>query len=93
MKMIRQEAGSYYLDVEEIAERERPAINTLPEYLESWRARGGGLNLALTPTPLLKRAGVIGEGPRASHRRPSQSGGGALGDQESTKTDSRPPVR
>ncbi len=35
MKLIRQEAGSYYLDVEEIAERERPAINTLPEYAES----------------------------------------------------------
>ena len=41
MKLIRQEAGSYYLDVEEIAERERPPMVSLPEYTES--------RLALTP--------------------------------------------
>ncbi len=35
MKLIRQEAGSYYLDVEEIAERERPAMVTVPEYTAS----------------------------------------------------------
>ncbi len=35
MKLIRYEAGSYFLDVEEIAERERPPILSLPEYTAS----------------------------------------------------------
>ncbi len=35
MKLIRYEAGSYYLDVEEIAERERPPMVSLPEYADS----------------------------------------------------------
>jgi glucosyl-3-phosphoglycerate synthase len=33
MKLIRYEQGSYSLDVEEIAERERPAMIELPQYL------------------------------------------------------------
>jgi glucosyl-3-phosphoglycerate synthase len=32
MKLIRYEEGGYYLDVEEVAERERPPMITLPEY-------------------------------------------------------------
>ncbi len=32
MKLIRYESGSYFLDVEEIAERERPPMAELPEY-------------------------------------------------------------
>lgn len=32
MKLIRYEAGNYFLDVEEIAERERPPMQTIPEY-------------------------------------------------------------
>ncbi len=34
MKLIRYEEGGYYLDVEEVAERERPPMITLTEYLE-----------------------------------------------------------
>jgi glycosyltransferase involved in cell wall biosynthesis/nucleotide-binding universal stress UspA family protein len=33
MKLIRYEQGSYSLDVEEIAERERPAMIEIPQYL------------------------------------------------------------
>ena len=32
MKLIRYESGGYFLDVEEIAERERPPMITVPEY-------------------------------------------------------------
>ncbi len=32
MKLIRFEGGSYYLDVEEVAERERPPMIEIPEY-------------------------------------------------------------
>jgi glucosyl-3-phosphoglycerate synthase len=34
MKLIRYEPGRLFLDVEEIAERERPPMADLPEYLE-----------------------------------------------------------
>lgn len=34
MKLIRHEPGRFYLDVEEIAERERPPMMELPEYKE-----------------------------------------------------------
>lgn len=32
MKLVRYERGSYYLDVEDVVERERPPMLTLPEY-------------------------------------------------------------
>ena len=32
MKLIRYEPGRFFLEVEKIAEHERPPINTLPEY-------------------------------------------------------------
>jgi len=32
MKVIRQEASGFFLEVEEVAERERPPMITLPEY-------------------------------------------------------------
>jgi glucosyl-3-phosphoglycerate synthase len=32
MKLIRSNEYGYWLDVEEIVERERPPMNTLPEY-------------------------------------------------------------
>jgi glucosyl-3-phosphoglycerate synthase len=35
MKLIRYEAGGYYLDLEEIAERERPPMLEVAEYLAS----------------------------------------------------------
>ena len=35
MKLIRHNPAGYFLDVEEIAERERPPMIELPEYLES----------------------------------------------------------
>jgi len=38
MKLIRYEAGAYFLDVEEIVEHERPPMLHVPEYLE-WRAK------------------------------------------------------
>jgi glucosyl-3-phosphoglycerate synthase len=34
MKLIRHEAGSYYLEVEEVAEQERPPMVEIPEYLQ-----------------------------------------------------------
>jgi glucosyl-3-phosphoglycerate synthase len=34
MKLIRYEAGSYFLDVEEIVERERPPMVHVPEYAQ-----------------------------------------------------------
>jgi glycosyltransferase involved in cell wall biosynthesis len=34
MKLIRHEAGSYYLDVEEVVEQERPPMLEIPEYQE-----------------------------------------------------------
>jgi glucosyl-3-phosphoglycerate synthase len=34
MKLIRHEPERFFLEVEKIAERERPPINTLPEYQE-----------------------------------------------------------
>jgi glucosyl-3-phosphoglycerate synthase len=37
MKLIRYEEGSFMLDVEEIAERDRPPMIELPEYLERSR--------------------------------------------------------
>jgi glycosyltransferase involved in cell wall biosynthesis/nucleotide-binding universal stress UspA family protein len=37
MKLIRYEEGGYFLDVEEIAERERPPMIKLPEYQEHLR--------------------------------------------------------
>ncbi len=39
MKMIRYAAGSYYLEVEEIVEHERPPMNQVPEYVA--RPRSG----------------------------------------------------
>jgi glucosyl-3-phosphoglycerate synthase len=35
MKLIRYTNGGYFLDVEEVAERERPPMINLPVYLES----------------------------------------------------------
>jgi glucosyl-3-phosphoglycerate synthase len=35
MKLIRYQNGEYFLDVEEIAEKHRPPMNTLPEYQET----------------------------------------------------------
>jgi len=40
MKLIRYEAGGYFLDVEEIAERERPPMVEVPEYLARQGKRG-----------------------------------------------------
>lgn len=37
MKLIRRDKGGYYLDVEEVAELERPPMNTLEAYLERVR--------------------------------------------------------
>lgn len=34
MKLIRYANGDYFLDVEEVAERERPPMIGIPEYLE-----------------------------------------------------------
>jgi glucosyl-3-phosphoglycerate synthase len=34
MKLIRHEAGAYYLDVEEVVEQERPPMVEIPEYLK-----------------------------------------------------------
>ncbi|MDR3573222.1 MAG: glucosyl-3-phosphoglycerate synthase [Anaerolineaceae bacterium] len=34
MKLIRHEGGSYYLDVEEVVEQERPPMLEIPEYLQ-----------------------------------------------------------
>ncbi len=34
MKLIRSADGGYYLDVEEVAELERPPMNSIPAYLE-----------------------------------------------------------
>jgi glycosyltransferase involved in cell wall biosynthesis len=34
MKLIRSAGGGYYLDVEEVAELERPPMNSIPAYLE-----------------------------------------------------------
>lgn len=39
MKLIRYDAGRFFLEVEEIAERERPAMIELPEYQERRAAR------------------------------------------------------
>lgn len=41
MKLIRYEAGGYYLEVEEIVERERPPMIEVAEYQEVRQARGG----------------------------------------------------
>jgi hypothetical protein len=38
MKLIRYEAGGYYLDLQEVAERERPPMIEVPEYQN--RTRG-----------------------------------------------------
>ncbi|MBL8056491.1 MAG: glucosyl-3-phosphoglycerate synthase, partial [Anaerolineales bacterium] len=40
MKLIRYDAGGYFLDVDEIAERERPPMAELPEYRASRRRAG-----------------------------------------------------
>jgi glucosyl-3-phosphoglycerate synthase len=40
MKLIRREAGGYYLDLEEIAERERPPMIDIPEYVARRGPRG-----------------------------------------------------
>jgi glucosyl-3-phosphoglycerate synthase len=37
MKLIRYNKGNYFLDVEEVAERERPPMITIPEYQERHR--------------------------------------------------------
>jgi glucosyl-3-phosphoglycerate synthase len=42
MKLIRYEEGSFMLDVEEIAERDRPPMIELPEYRERLRALSQG---------------------------------------------------
>ena len=34
MKLIRREHGEYFLEVEEVVERERPPMITLPDYRE-----------------------------------------------------------
>ncbi len=36
MKLIHYRTGHYFLDVEEIAETERPAMCTIPEYRRKW---------------------------------------------------------
>ena len=44
MKLIRYQSGDYRLEVEEIAERERPPMIEIPEYRERWtlhRPAGG----------------------------------------------------
>ena len=38
MKLIRREHGEYFLEVEEVVERERPAMITLPEYRQRYGA-------------------------------------------------------
>jgi hypothetical protein len=40
--LIRYEEGSFMLDVEEIAERDRPPMIELPEYLERSRLLSHG---------------------------------------------------
>jgi hypothetical protein len=40
MKIIRQREHRFYLEVERIAERERPPMRSLPEYNERF-GRGG----------------------------------------------------
>ncbi len=37
MKLIRYEPGRFFLDIEEIAEHERPPMTEIPEYLEKHR--------------------------------------------------------
>ena len=37
MKLIRREAGGYYLHLEEVSERERPPMIEVPEYVEQRR--------------------------------------------------------
>ncbi|MBP7689743.1 MAG: hypothetical protein KA765_17630, partial [Thermoflexales bacterium] len=39
MKLIRYEGGNYFLDVEEIAERDRPPMIEVAEYLNRSQAR------------------------------------------------------
>ncbi len=36
MKLIRYSSGTYYLDVEEVAERDRPPMVEIPEYRQLW---------------------------------------------------------
>jgi len=48
MKLIRYEAGGYYLELEEIAELERPPMIEIPEYLASRADRSA--NLVPAPT-------------------------------------------
>ncbi|MBI5712236.1 MAG: hypothetical protein HZC38_02245 [Chloroflexi bacterium] len=38
MKLVHYEEGGYFLDVEEIAERERPPMIQVPEYVMSRQA-------------------------------------------------------
>ena len=37
MKLIRSAEGGYYLDVEEVAELERPPMNSIPAYMERYK--------------------------------------------------------
>jgi glucosyl-3-phosphoglycerate synthase len=38
MKVIRYESGNYFLDVEEVIERERPPMIEVPEYVK-WKSQ------------------------------------------------------
>ncbi len=49
MKLIRYEAGGYYLELEEIAELERPPMIEVPEYVA--RRAGGQADASHRPTP------------------------------------------
>jgi hypothetical protein len=40
MKLIRREEGRFFLEVEEIAERERPPMVKLPEYQNRFKSSG-----------------------------------------------------
>ena len=37
MKLIRRSGGGYFLDVEEVAELERPPMNSIPAYMERYK--------------------------------------------------------
>jgi hypothetical protein len=42
MKLIRFQSGDYHLEVEEIAERERPPMIEIPEYQKRRLRKAGG---------------------------------------------------
>jgi hypothetical protein len=50
MKLIRYTAGGYFLDVEEIPERERPPMIEVPAY-QTWKAKLGESSAEPAPDP------------------------------------------